>query len=83
MEKRVEFFCDEIKSEVKVIIQVVSHESFVGLSFSSGSRCKEKQNCGVKSCTFINQEEAKIIEEMKLEYEKEKSRRQKDNEWKF
>ena len=83
MEKRVEFFCDKINSETKVIIEVVAHESFVGLSFSLGSRCKDKQICGVKSCPFIKQEENVMIEEMKRNYEIEKAMRQKENEWKF
>ena len=83
IEKRVEFICDKINSEVKVIIQVVSHESFAGLSFSLGSRCKEQGKCNVKPCPFIKHEEEIMIEKMKQDYEITKALREKEKEWKF
>jgi len=83
LEYKAEFFCNQINSETKVIIEVVSRESFAGLTFSLGSRCKEREKCSLQVCSFIKNEEAKMIEQMKSDYEIEKAIRQKENEWKF
>lgn len=83
MEKRLERFCEIIKKDVRIKINLALIEILGGdepVIQGGESRCSDKNECKIKQCRLITEEEEIFEKELRSEYKESKKRAK---EWDF
>ncbi len=67
-EQRIERFCEVVKENTRVKIEVRLAERMCGYDIVRLSDCSHKKVCGHTHCDFIDSEEEKSIDQLILEH---------------
>lgn len=68
VEQRIERFCEIVKENTRVKIEVRLAERMCGYDIVRLSDCSYKKVCGYTRCNFIDSEEEKSIDQLILEH---------------